>query len=119
MTFALIVSLMLPVSLGQSQNCTLPPYKATNEQRACTKDDDCTLASDACRMCQDFIPVNKVNSIPVTMDDLEKRLAAKCIKQCEQKCDPRSVVVKCVDSYCTASKVKLVAVPDGGMEPAK
>lgn len=107
MTFALLLAVVLDAPLAQSAACTLPPYQAPAEWRACKKDDECTLASDACRMCQDFVPVHKAHSLPATQADLEKRLKARCIKKCEQSCDPRSVEVKCVDGFCAAKRVKV------------
>lgn len=114
MTFALLLAVVLDAPLAQSATCTLPAYKAPAEWRACKKDEECWLASDACRKCQDFVAVNKVYSLQATQQDLEQRLKANCIKKCEM-CDMRTVELKCLDGYCTAKRVKLKpAAPDAG-----
>lgn len=116
MTFALALSVFFQAPLAQA--CTLPKYEPPKEWRECKKDDDCTFASDDCRMCENWVAVNKVWSTQALMADLEKRLASKCIKECKLTCDIRSIQLKCIDNYCTGRKVKLVKLPDGGVEPA-
>jgi len=107
MTFVLVLKLLLHAPLAQSQTCSLPKYEPPKEWQACVRDTDCILASDPCRYCENFIPVNRMYTFQATEADLEKRLASKCIKKCEPKCDPRSNALKCIDSYCTVVRVKV------------
>jgi hypothetical protein len=91
-------------------DCTIPAPKIPKEWAECKKDDDCALASDNCRFCDNYIPVNKAFQTAATMRDLENRLAAKCVKQCPS-CPPSEVELKCIDSYCSASKKKKEKAP--------
>lgn len=92
-----MTALVLALALG---NC-LPTLEVPAAWQACTADSDCVLASDACRSCGNFLPVNAKHKAAATQLDLDRRKAAACTLSCEA-CSPALVRVRCVASKCEA-----------------
>lgn len=82
-------------------NTCLPKVELPAAWQACKADSDCVLASDGCRSCGNYLPVNAAHRDAATKLDLERRKAAACVLTCEA-CSPALVKLSCVKSKCEA-----------------
>ena len=79
----------------------LPKVEVPAAWQTCTADSECVLASDGCRSCGNFLPVNAKHRDAATKLDLDNRKAAACVMACEA-CSPATVKLSCVKSKCEA-----------------
>lgn len=72
---------------------------------SCLSDDDCAVAGDACRSCQNPIAINKKYLELFLKLDNEARRKIKCVLTCEA-CSMETHRFSCIGGKCRGSKIK-------------